>query len=59
MAPNRPKSAPDAPTDIDDLELRADNKLPPKPESRYNTPILTANYKSSELRSSMVYIYIK
>lgn len=47
MAPNSPKSAPDAPTDMDFWRWRADNKLPPKPEITYKRPILTANPSSS------------
>ena len=45
MAPNNPKSAPEAPTDMIGLEgfrFMVDNKLPPKPERTYKTPILTA-----------------
>ena len=49
MAPNNPKRAPDAPTDMvglsDGLRLRVDNKLPPMPESTYRTPILTEKSK--------------
>ncbi|OMP00082.1 Fanconi anemia group A protein isoform 2 [Corchorus olitorius] len=47
MAPNSPKIAPDAPTDTRVCFFRAaeraDIKLPPKPESTYKSPILTAN----------------
>lgn len=32
MPPSKPKSAPEAPTDICDWIKRADNKLPPKPD---------------------------
>ena len=48
MAPSNPKSAPDAPTDTVDFAWRADNKLPPKPASRYKTPILTAKFQEVE-----------
>lgn len=54
MAPRSPKSAPDAPTDTvfgveDSLKCKIDNKLPPKPESMYKNPILTA--KVQEIRN--------
>lgn len=44
MDPNRPKSAPEAPTEMV-LFLAGDKtdvKLPPKPDIMYNGPILTA-----------------
>lgn len=42
MPPSSPKSAPDAPTEMFDCIKRAESRLPPKPERRYNRPILTA-----------------
>lgn len=43
MAPNSPKSAPEAPTEILSLfPPRQDSMLPPNPAKIYNTPILTA-----------------
>lgn len=52
MAPNKPKSAPEAPTEMvgfrDELRLRLDNKLPPKPERTYNVLILTAQIKKKK-----------
>ncbi|RDX77923.1 DCC family protein, chloroplastic [Mucuna pruriens] len=52
MAPRRPKSAPDAPTDTvfdaSSSKCKIDNKLPPKPESIYKNPILTAKSKRLE-----------
>ena len=50
MAPRRPKSAPDAPTDtvldLASCKCKIDSKLPPIPEIIYKSPILTA--KSTE-----------
>jgi hypothetical protein len=56
MAPKSPKSAPDAPTDMvfgttASLKCKIDNKLPPKPESRYNIPISTANLKRLHIKN--------
>lgn len=39
MPPSKPKSAPEAPTEIPDSMNRAENKLPPTPEMRYMSPI--------------------
>lgn len=43
MAPSNPKSAPEAPTEMVDLMNRADNKVPPNPDTTYRTPIFAAN----------------
>ena len=40
--PRSPRSVPDAPTDILGVALREDIKLPPNPDNKYNSPILTA-----------------
>lgn len=42
MAPSKPNSAPEAPTETVALRKRADNKLPPNPDTMYNTPIFAA-----------------
>lgn len=42
MAPSKPNSAPEAPTETFDLRKRADNKLPPNPDKMYSTPIFAA-----------------
>lgn len=41
MPPNKPKSAPEAPTEILDWMKSADNKLPPNPDNKYSNPIRT------------------
>lgn len=41
MLPSKPKSAPEAPTEIFDCINRAESKLPPNPEMIYNNPTRT------------------
>ena len=41
IPPSKPKSAPEAPTEILDWIKSDDNILPPKPDTTYSNPILT------------------
>lgn len=52
IAPRSPKRAPEAPTEVWSLINRHDRTLPPNPDTRYITPILTAmNLKKENVRS--------
>lgn len=52
IAPRSPKRAPEAPTEMWFLINRDDSILPPKPDKRYMTPILTAmNLTNENVRS--------
>lgn len=54
MAPKNPKSAPEAPTDIDfPIEIE-DIKLPPKPETTYKIPIRTEKLRHYRINQSWV-----
>jgi len=50
IEPRRPKRAPEAPTEILFLINNDDNILPPIPDNRYITPILTENFKKPRFR---------
>lgn len=41
IPPSKPKSAPEAPTEMSDWMKSADNTLPPNPEMTYSNPIRT------------------
>lgn len=45
IPPSKPKSAPEAPTEIFDWIKRADSKLPPNPEMTYSKPTFTVNHQ--------------
>lgn len=49
IPPSKPKSAPDAPTEILDWIKSDDNILPPKPDTTYSNPILTVGISQSKL----------
>lgn len=54
MAPRNPKSAPDAPTDIDFSREIEDDKLPPMPERTYKIPTLTEKLRHHRINHRWV-----
>lgn len=49
IPPSKPKSAPEAPTEILDWIKSDDNILPPKPDTTYSNPILTVGPDQNKL----------
>ena len=47
IAPRRPKSAPEAPTETPFLMKRTESTLPPKPETRYTSPTFPAGGRTA------------
>lgn len=59
IPPSRPKSAPEAPTEILDWIKRDDNMLPPKPEITYSNPILTVGPDQKRSQFQILFSVLK
>jgi hypothetical protein len=49
IAPRRPKSAPEAPTETPFLRKSTESTLPPKPDTRYTSPTLPAGPRTTAI----------
>lgn len=56
IAPKSPKRAPEAPTEILFLTKREERTLPPNPDTRYITPILTEMKQTNNCEGHCYYI---